>query len=162
MKIELISEVKPSQISSFDCGVEELNFYLKRFAKKNDKLGIGRTFVLFEDSKAVGYYTISMAQIEFDSLTHHSQQSLPRYPLPAVRIGRLAVQKNLQGKGFGEYLLMNSLERCQRVSNEIAVFAVIVDAKNDLAKKFYIRYGFIPFVNRELSLYLPISTIKPL
>jgi len=162
MKIELISEISPSLISTFDCGNEDLNFYLKRFAKKNDKLGVGRTYVLLENSKAIGYYTVSMAQIEFDSLPSTSQKSLPRYPLPAVRLGRLAIQKNLQGNGYGEYLLMDSLARCQRVSSEVAIFAVIVDAKNNHAKKFYQRYGFIPFVNQELALFLPMGTIEQL
>ncbi|MBI3258295.1 MAG: GNAT family N-acetyltransferase [Ignavibacteriae bacterium] len=160
MEIEAISKLKPSQIAHFDCGVEELNFYLKRFAKKNDRLGIGRTYVLLDQVKAIGYYTVSMAQIEFESLSHNFQQSLPKYPLPAVRIGRLAIDKNFQGKGLGEHLLMDSLERCERVSKEIAVFAVIVDAKNNKAKDFYIRYGFIPFIDRNLSLFLPMSTIN--
>lgn len=160
MKIKPLSEIKPSQLSKFDCGAEELNLYLKRFAKKNDKLGVGKTYVLLESSPALGFYTLSMAQIEFKALPKASQAKLPRYPIPAVRIGRLAIDLSAQGKGLGEFLLMDALSRAVRVSEEIAVFAVIVDAKDSQAKDFYLKYGFIPLQDQALSLFLPISTIK--
>ena len=159
MEVKPISHIKPSQLSKFNCGVEELNTYLKRFAKKNDKLGIGRTYVLIENSQAIGYYTVSMAQIEVKSLPKDTQNRLPKYPLPAVRIGRLAIATNAQGKGFGEHLLMDALTRSVRASLDIAVYAIIVDAKDRKARNFYLRYGFIPFEDQELSLFLPIDTI---
>ena len=159
MEVTPISDIKPSLLSKFDCGADELNTYLKRFAKKNDKLGIGRTYVLLYKTRALGFYTVSMAQIEFKALPKPSQGKLPRYPIPTVRIGRLAVDLSTQGQGLGEYLLMDALTRCLRVSEEIAVFAVIVDAKNNQAKNFYLKYGFIPLEDQELSLFLPLSTI---
>lgn len=159
MEVKPISDIKPSQLSKFDCGAEELNTYLKRFAKKNDKLGIGRTYVLLDKAHALGFYTVSMAQIEFKALPKSTQGKLPRYPIPAVRIGRLAIDLSAQGQGLGEFLLMDALTRCLRVSEEIAIFAVIVDAKNDQAKAFYLKYGFIPLEDQELSLFLPVSTI---
>lgn len=159
MEVKPISEIKPSLLTKFDCGVEELNTYLKRFAKKNDKLGIGRTYVLLKNARVLGFYTVGMAQIEFNALPKSSQDKLPRYPIPAIRIGRLAVDLSDQGKGLGEILLMNALTRCLRVSEEIAVFAVIVEAKNQQVKDFYLKYGFIPLEEHKLSLFLPISTI---
>lgn len=159
MEVKPISDTKPSQLSKFDCGAEKLNTYLKRFAKKNDKLGIGRTYVLLDKARALGFYTVSMAQIEFKALPRPTQEKLPRYPVPAVRIGRLAIDHSAQGQGLGEFLLMDALTRCVRVSEEIAVLAVIVDAKNDQAKDFYLKYGFIPLEDKELSLFLPLSTI---
>lgn len=160
MEVKPISDIKPSLLSKFDCGAEDLNTYLKRFAKKNDKLGIGRTYVLLDKTRALGFYTVSMAQIEFKSLPKPSQGKLPRYPIPVVRIGRLAVDLSAQGQGLGEFLLMDALTRCLRVSEEIAVFAVVVDAKNDQAKDFYLKYGFIPLEDQELSLFLPLKTIE--
>lgn len=159
MEVEPISDIKPSLFSKFDCGVEALNTYLKRFAKKNDKLGIGRTYVLLDKARAQGCYTVSMAQIEFKSLPKPSQGKLPRYPIPAVRIGRLAIDLSAQGKGLGELLLMDALDRCLRVSEEIALFAVVVDAKTQKAKEFYLKYGFIPLEDQPLGLFLPINTI---
>jgi len=159
MEVKPISDIKPSLLSKFDCGVEELNIYLKRFAKKNDKLGVGKTYVLLGKACALGFYTVSMAQIEFKTLPKPSQGKLPRYPIPAVRIGRLAIDRGSQGQGLGEFLLMDALHRSLRVSEEIAIFAVIVDAKSNQAKKFYLKYGFIPLEDQELSLFLPLSTI---
>lgn len=159
MEIKPIVDIKPSLLSKFDCGVEELNTYLKRFAKKNDKLGVGRTYVLIEGTGVLGYYTLSMAQIEFKSLPKSASGRLPKYPIPAVRIGRLAVSANAQGRGLGEFLLMDALSRCLGVSEEIATFAVIVDAKDQQAKNFYLKYGFLPFEDQELSLFLPMSTV---
>ena len=101
-----------------------------------------------------------MAQIEFTSLPKPSKDTLPRYPIPAARIGRLAINIHFQGQGWGELLLMNALTRCSKVSEEIALFAVIVDAKDKRAKEYYIKYGFIPLEDNELSLFLPIATIK--
>ncbi len=160
IEIKPIRDIGRSSLSRFDCGENNLNTYLKQFAKKNDSLGIGRTYALIERSKVLGYYTVSMAQVEFQSLPKGALVSLPKYPLPAIRIGRLAIDLQSQGKGFGEYLLMDALSRSVRVSEEVAVFAVIVDAKNKRAKKFYLRYGFIPFEDSPLSLFLPISTIR--
>lgn len=160
MEVKAISDIKPSLLSKFDCGVEELNTYLKRFAKKNDKLGIGRTYILLNKARALGFYTVSMAQIEFKAIPKPSQGKLPRYPIPAARIGRLAIDLSTRGQGLGEFLLMDALTRCLRVSEEIAVFAVIVDAKNSQAKDFYLKYGFIPLEDDELSLFLPIETIQ--
>ena len=139
MKLKPIVEVRISSLKKFDCGVEPLNTYFHRFAKKNDRLGIGKTYILMEDVKVLGYYTISMAQIEFKSLPKTTQTGLPRYPLPATRIGRLAVSLEAQGKGFGEYLLMDALARSVRVSEDIALYAMIVDAKDPTAKNFYLR-----------------------
>lgn len=159
MEVKPISDIKPSQFSKFDCGVEELNTYLKRFAKKNDKIGIGRTYVLIDNARSLGFYTVSMAQIEFKSLPKPLQEKLPRYPIPAIRIGRLAIDRSAQGQRLGEFLLMDALTRCLRVSEEIALFSVIVEAKNDRSKDFYLKYGFIPLQDQDLSLFLPISTI---
>lgn len=159
MEIKPIVDVKPSLLSKFDCGVEALNAYFRRFAKKNDKLGIGRTYVLIEGAAVLGYYTLSMAHVEFNSIPKQAPSRLPKYPIPAARIGRLAVSVNAQGRGLGEFLLMDALSRCLRVSEEVATFAVIVDAKDQRAKNFYLKYGFLPFEDEKLSLFLPMSTI---
>lgn len=98
MEVTPILKIKPSFLSKFNCGAEELNTYLKRFAKKNDKLGVGRTYVLIKNDQVFGYYTVSTAQIEFKALPKASQNQLPKYPLPAVRIGRLAIDAKLQRK----------------------------------------------------------------
>jgi GNAT superfamily N-acetyltransferase len=74
-------------------------------------------------------------------------------------VGKLAVDRSMQGKGLGEELLVDALKRAVSLSMEVGIFAVRVDALNDKAKSFYLRYGFIPFQDQEQSLFLPMKTI---
>lgn len=86
---------------------------------------------------------------------------LPRYPVvPATLIGRLAVDKRFRGKGTGELLLMDALARCLEVSKLVASAAVIVDAKDERAKGFYIKYGFMELPGADKRLFIPIGTVE--
>jgi GNAT superfamily N-acetyltransferase len=123
--------------SEFNCGIQELNLYFRRYAVKNDKLSIGKTFVAVDDQKNVlGYITLSSAQITLDSLPQEAQAKLPKYPVPAFRIAKLAVSKDHQGKGLGARLLKEALTRAVSVSKEIAIHMVLVDAIDERAKTF--------------------------
>ena len=147
----------------FDCGNRELNEYLKRYARQNDKLGINKTFVAVKSDTPLiidGYYTISSSTIDFQSLPEEKRRKLPAYPVPAALIGRLAVDRACQGEGLGTELLVNALFRIVGASSEIGIYAVRVDAINERAKQFYIKHEFIPFQDSPLSLFLPIKTIK--
>lgn len=145
---------------NFDCGIEELNTYLKKYASQNDRKNISKTFIATKEKENIvlGYYSVSMAEIEFDTLPVIYKNRLPRYPIPAMRIGRLAVDKKSQGQNLGEELLIHALKNAVNISSSVGLFAVIVDAKNENAVKFYKRYGFILF-GKQSSLFLPIKTI---
>ena len=147
----------------FDCGNRELNEYLKRYARQNDKSGINKTFIAVKSDTSViidGYYTISSSTIDFQSLPFEKRRKLPAYPIPAALIGRLAVDISCQGEGLGTELLVDALSRIVRASSEIGIYAVRVDAIDDSAKQFYLKHEFIPFEDSSLSLFLPIKTIK--
>jgi len=147
---------------AFDCGVPELNEYIKKYAKQNDKRGISKTFVAIPEvgsTDIAGYYSVSMAEIKRESLPENYRRGLPRYPVPGMRIGKLAVDRSMQGRGVGGELLMESFRKAVRFSSEVGIFAVTVDAKNQQAKQFYLKYGFIPLEDDELSLFIPIATI---
>lgn len=146
----------------FDCGIVELNEYLQKYALQNQKTGIAKTFVAIgnqEKSEIAGYYSVSMSQIERDTIPIQQAKRLPRYPIPAMLIGKLAVDKTSQGKGLGEELLIDALQKAVRLAGEVGIFAVRVDAINDRAKSFYLKYGFIPLEDRDSALFLPIKTI---
>lgn len=149
---------------NFDCGVSELNEYLKKYAKQNDKNGIAKTWVAILDNNVdvLGYYAISMAELKQDTLPEDYRQKLPRYPLPVIRIGKLAVAKSMQGKGLGETLLVDALTRGKRLADDIGVYGFTVDAINENAKNFYLSYGFIPLCDQQLSLFISLKNLKGL
>lgn len=147
---------------TFDCGYAILNDYLKKYARQNHIKGIAKTFVAIPASgslKIDGYYTVSASVIEYESLPESYHRGMPAYPIPAILIGRLAVDNSVKGQGLGGELLADALYRAVRVSQEIGMYAVRVDAMDFQAKEFYLKYEFIPFQDNELSLFLPIATI---
>ncbi len=147
---------------SFDCGVAELNEYLQRYASQNHRKGIATTFVALastDDLQIAGYYSVSMAEMTIELLPIEFQKGLPRYPIPAMRIGRLAVDINRRREGLGKALLMECFRRAIFLSREIGIFAIVVDATNDSARDFYLKYGFIPLPSQPMTLFIPLATI---
>lgn len=157
-----ILDVTSESYKHFSCGRSELDEYLKRFAKGNHKKGLGKTFVLQKDNIVIGFYTISMASIEFMSFPENKNKGLPKYPIPAAKIGRLAVDESAKGNGIGKFLLIDAFLRIHQASKLVAAYAVIVDAKDEKSKKFYKHYGFIKYNDIEMSLFLPMETIEKL
>lgn len=101
-----------------------------------------------------------MAQIYFNELPEGIKKSLPKYPIPSMRIGKLAVSKKFQGKNIGAYLLKDSFIRAIRISEGVAIKFIIVDALNEKSKDFYLKYGFIPLKENPLKLVISLDTIK--
>lgn len=160
MTLSLSPISKSLQKSPFDCGNPVLNDYFRFYAFKNDQLFIGKTFVALDKTEAVaGYMTLSNAQIEVDLLPDTLRAKLPLYPVPSFRIGKLAVDLRYQGLGVGAWLLRSALEKALSVSASVGLYAVIVDAFDEKAKTFYLKYGFIPFAEYPLTLFLPLATI---
>lgn len=144
----------------FDCGDAALNDYLLRLAGQQQRRGFGKTYVaLAEDGVTVtGYVTVCAGQVATASLP--SQLKLPRYPAPMLRIGRLAVDARHQGEGIGQDLLAFALHLAVEFSQRVGLYAVVVDAKHDKAKAFYVKLGFIACVDNPLCLYLPVATLE--
>lgn len=150
--------------SRFNCGKENLNEYLSRFARQNFKKGTGATYVAVEkgDSSVLGYYTISSGQVASENMPEGERKALPRYPIPVIRIGKLAVDLNCQRQGVGGILLIDAFRRAMLLSEVIGVYAIEVDAIDDHAKQFYEKFGFQSLVDDEFHLYISMKTIKRL
>jgi GNAT superfamily N-acetyltransferase len=113
------------------------------------------------DGRIGGYYTLSSTAVKLTELPGEQARRLPRYPLvPATLLGRLAVDKKFQGRGYGRFLLADAL--CRAVRSEIASFAVIVDAKDDVARKFYERESFLPLPDTPMKLFRPMADLTKL
>jgi predicted GNAT family N-acyltransferase len=146
--------------AGFDCGVTVLNDYLSRLATQHRRRGVSQTFVLADSaapSVVLGYYTLSAAQIDASELPVSERKRLPRYPIPCFRMGRLACRADKQGEGLGRLLVACAVERCLKAREEVASYALVVDAKGDAAKAFYEHYGFIACIDRPRTLYLPLG-----
>lgn len=142
--------------NGFDCGVPELNDYLKRLAEQHRRKGVSTPFVLVDTDAAhqiIGFYCLAAAQVDAAALRERDRRKLPRYPVPCFRLGRLAVHKDRHGQGIGKLLLACAVDRCLKARNDVAAYALIVDAKDASARQFYERYGFAAFADAPMTLY---------
>ena len=151
--------------AAFDCGVEELNAYLQRYAGQNERAGLSQHYVApapGSGSAILGYYALSAGAVDFELLDEDQRKRLPRYPVPVAHLGRLAVDRSAQGQRIGETLLVDALARTVKVADEVGIHAVEVVAINDAARKFYVKYGFTALRDDMNHLYLPIKTVNKL
>lgn len=151
--------------SSFSCGIDELDNYLKHQAGQDHRRRVSAPFVLLDQntSDIAGYYTLAMTGINLKDIPEKLAKKLPRYPvIPAVLLGRLAVDNRYQNRKLGEYLLVDAMKRSLDHSSDIAAFCFVVDAINDQAKSFYKKYEFIEMPRYKNRLYLPLNTIEKL
>jgi ribosomal protein S18 acetylase RimI-like enzyme len=141
----------------FSCGVAALDRYLHQLVGQDVRRRISNCFVALDPAGAIaGYYTLAATSLPMVELDSDVAKRLPRYPLlPAALVGRLAVDRRFQGQGLGGALMVNAIARAMRA--EPAIFALIVDAKDDAAVRFYEHHGFHRFISRPQTLFLPIA-----
>ena len=149
--------------AAFDCGEEDLNIYLRRYARQNHTSGGAKCFVATPTGapeRILGFYTLSSASIEFSRTPAIARKLLGRYEVPMFRLGRIAIDKGVQGRGLGGALLLRAGERCLRVAEEIGGVALLIDAKNERAARWYAGYGAVSLLDAPLSLVLPLAVIS--
>ena len=147
--------------SRFDCGSKALDRYIRRQASQDTRRNVTRVFVAIpeESNKVAGFYTLSAGSIERDALPEKQAKRLPRYPVPVALLGCLAVDRRWSGQGLGSALLADALRRVVRASAAFAVYAVVVDAKDEQAQAFYEHFGFIGLPGAKRRLFYPVTGI---
>jgi predicted GNAT family N-acyltransferase len=150
--------------AAFSCGNEALDNYLKTQASQDVAKHVAVCFILTPDGKTVaGFYTLSQYSVDLVQLPEEIARKLPKYPeVPATLLGRLAVSQSFRGQKLGEFLLLDALSRSLRHSCEIASAAVVVDAKDEAAQRFYEHFEFISLPDIPGRLFLPMKTIEKL
>ena len=150
--------------SRFDCGSEHLDRYIRRQASQDARRRVARVFAVVPEgsSEVAGFYTLSAASIERIALPTEMARRLPRYPVPVALIGRLAVDRRWRGKGLGSALLADAFRRVIHAGEALAVYAVIVDAKDAQAQTFYERFGFTRLPDTGRRLFYPMTAAERL
>lgn len=147
----------------FCCGQDALDRYFKTQVTQDIRRRVANCLVAIEVATELvaAFYTIAAAGIPITELPADITKRLPRYPtIPAVRVGRLAVDERFRGRGLGGALIADAAARA--LSAEVAAFALLVDAKDDAAVAFYEHHGFQKFVSAPRTLFLPLATAKSL
>ncbi|WP_459203483.1 GNAT family N-acetyltransferase (plasmid) [Ralstonia pseudosolanacearum] len=146
--------------SQFNSGTPALDRYLREQVSQDIRRRVAACFVALTDElRIAGYYTLATASVPLADLPDEMRRKLPRYAdVPAIRMGRLAVDTAFKGQGLGGALLVNALRRA--ASLEIPAAVLLVDAKDDQAAAFYQHHGFIAFGDSPLTLFLPLATIR--
>ena len=156
---------------SFDCGQEPLNTFLQTRALKHQASGISKTMVLSDTSAGAdgkypirAFYTLSSSMIERETLPPPDAKKLPRYPVPVFVLAQLATDSRYHGSGLGKITLINALERCCSIYNELPAYAIVVDCLDSKAERFYTKYGFsfLCLVNERNRLFISMKTVQQL
>jgi predicted GNAT family N-acyltransferase len=164
LSIELLTSKKHDR-SLFTCGEQSLDEYIKLRASQELKKAVSTPFVLTEppEKKVLGYYCLSSNSIDVSDLDEPIAKGLPRYPLlPSTLLGRLAVDVSCHGKGYGGYLLLDAMKRTLEATRTVASVAMVVDAIDNNATKFYLKHGFKAFPRMPMKLYISMESIVEL
>jgi GNAT superfamily N-acetyltransferase len=146
----------------FDCGVVALNEFLRTHARQNAESGGAKTYVAVSEREPIriaGYYTIGPESFDFRLLPPDLARKLGRYKVPAYLLARLAVSLGHQGRGLGAWLLFAAADRALAASREIGGIGLVIDAKDDTAKRWYERFGAMRLLDEPLRLILPFHVI---
>jgi GNAT superfamily N-acetyltransferase len=148
--------------AAFSCGIPGLDNYLRKQAGQDVIKRVAVCFVLTPDGSTVaGFYTLSQYCVELVGLPDQIAKKLPKYPeVPATLLGRLAISEKFRGQKLGEFLLLDALYRCWQQSKQIASAAVVVDAKDESARRFYEHFDFLSLPGVANRLFLPMRTIE--
>lgn len=147
-------------VDAFDCGYEDLNRYISRFALNNQSAGSAQTYVATTDNRVVGYYSLAVGAVAHAGAPTRMVKGLARHPVPVMLLARLAVDNRAKGTGLGAALLHDALSRTLQAADIAGIRAVIVHAKDDAARRFYEHFDFDPSPTDSYHLYLLLKDLR--
>lgn len=147
-------------VDSFDCGEEALNRFLVRYAFQNQQAEASQTYVALVGDEVIGFYTLVVAQVEYDDAPQRLGRGLARHPIPLMLLARLAVATNWQGQGLGSGLLKDAMLRTLHAAEIAGLRAIAVHAKDDDARAFYERFGFVPAPTDPYHLFALLKDVR--
>lgn len=149
-------------IDRFDCGQDDLNRFLLRFALANQQAGASQSYVGIIDGAVIGFYTLVVGEVAYDGAPERLTRGLARHPVPVMLLARLAVDRGWQGRGVGAGLLKDAMLRTIQAADIAGIRAFAVHAKNEAARDFYAHFGFVPAPTDPFHLFLLVKDIKRL
>lgn len=152
--------LQSDDVTSFDCGKQSLNEWLKKFAWRNQQAGTSVTYVVIAERKVVAYYSIAVGSVLPNEATPRVAKGIGKFAIPILLLARLAVDRSVQARGIGYSLMQDVLIRTVGVGNEIGLRAIVVDALDEDARRFYLRYGFEPSPIDEMRLMLLMKDVR--
>ncbi len=150
-----VEKLRPDHpVAGSDCGREELNRYLLRYALQNQQAGAAQTYVGFADDSVIGYHTLAVGQVSREESPERLIKGLARHPVPIMLLPRLAVDRRWQGQGVGRALLRDAMRRTLQAADIAGIRAFAVHAKDEEARTFYRKFDFIPSPSDPMHLFV--------
>jgi GNAT superfamily N-acetyltransferase len=147
---------------SFDCGQEDPNRFLKRFALTNQASNAAQTYVTSRERRVVGYYSLAVGSVRREDSPSRAVRGMARHPVPVMILARLAVDRSEQGSGIGKALLKDAMLRTAQAADIAGIRALVVHAKDDDARRWYEQFDFEPSPTDPLHLFLLLKDLKRL
>jgi GNAT superfamily N-acetyltransferase len=158
IRIEKLDRHHP--VERFDCGQDDLNRFLAKFALTNQLANASQTYIALADEEVVGYHTLVVGEVAYGDAPERLTKGMSRHPIPLMLIARIAVDQRWQGKGIGAGLLKDAMIRTLNAADIAGIRALAVHAKDDVARAFYEHFDFLPSPTDPLHLYMLLKDIR--
>jgi GNAT superfamily N-acetyltransferase len=147
-------------VEAFDCGREELNRFLSRYALQSQQANASQTYLGLSDEAIIGFYTLVVGEVAYNDAPERLTKGLARHPVPLMILARLATDKAWQGKGIGSALLKDAMQRTATAADIAGIRAFVAHAKDNQARTFYEHFGFISSPTDPLHLFLLMKDLQ--
>lgn len=156
-----IEKLQPHHaVEAFDCGQEALNRFLQKHALQNQRSGGSQTYVGLVNEAVIGYYALAVGSVEQDHAPERVKKGLAKHSIPIMLLARLAVDLNWQKQGIGAALVKDATLRTLQAADIAGIRALAVHAKDDVAKKFYERFDFLPSPTDPLHFFMLLKDVR--